>query len=149
MVYRTFELLLWIVQNGYEGLLLHIIEKNKNSRKDLAHQKTLARVIHYEFVGKCNWGRSGTFPVSFACNWTPIKRRILWNHFCLSICLSVCPSTGFLENCSFVFSDFLHQVRSLKYLKTDRARFFKKIQFCPNLGKKGPKWPKIGSFVFF
>ena len=30
----------------------------------------------------------------------------------------------------------------MKYLKTCRALFSKKIHFCPKLGKKGPKWPQ-------
>ena len=31
-------------------------------------------------------------------------------------------------------------------LKSDAARFFWKIRFCPYLGKKGPK---VGCFAFF
>ena len=37
----------------------------------------------------------------------------------------------------------------MEYLKTDRAFFFRKIHFCPNLGKKGPKWPQNRAFWTF
>ena len=67
----------------------------------------------------------------------------------LSVRLSVCPSIRpsvlqfgiSLRNGSLVFSDFLHDGKYLKYLKTDKALFSSKIHFCPNLDKKGPKWP--------
>ena len=56
----------------------------------------------------------------------------------------------FLRNASLVFSNFLHDSRSLEYLKTDRALFPAKFIFArPNLGKKGPRYPKIGFFGFF
>ena len=83
----------------------------------------------------------------------PRIRRVLWNHHCLSVRLSVCPSVcqfgEFLKNRSLVFLDFLYEVRSLQYLKTDRAQFLGKIYFCPNLGKKGPKWPQNRVFSNF
>ena len=68
----------------------------------------------------------------------------------LSICLSVLQFRIFLRNSSLVFSDFLNNDRWLEYLKTDRALFSRKIHFCSNLGKKGPKWPqnRVLSLVF-
>ena len=36
----------------------------------------------------------------------------------------------------------MHSGRQLVYFKTDRALFFRKIHFSPNLDKKGPKWPQ-------
>ena len=37
----------------------------------------------------------------------------------------------------------------MEYLQTDRALFSRKIHFCPNLGKKGPKWPQNRFFWIF
>ena len=73
---------------------------------------------------------------------------------CLFVRLSVRQFGVFLGNYPIVFSDFQHDRRQLEYLKTDRALFSRKFQFCANLGKKGPKWPqnmifwKTLSFVF-
>ena len=68
---------------------------------------------------------------------------------CLSVFLSVCQLGIFLRNSSFDFSDFLHDGRYLEYLKTDRNLFPRKIHFCPNLGKKDPKWPPKRFFWVF
>ena len=60
----------------------------------------------------------------------------------VSVCLSVRELDVFLKNGSLVlFSDLWYNGRKLEYLKTDRAFFFsKKIHFCTDLAKKGPKW---------
>ena len=71
------------------------------------------------------------------------------------VCLAICPSVYlqvyqfgvFLRNGSIVFSDFWHNCKYLEYLKPDRALLSRKIHFCPNLGKKGPKCPQ--KRVFF
>ena len=57
---------------------------------------------------------------------------------CLCVCLSVYPSISLAFSQKCVFNFFL----ILEHLKPDRALFSKKIHFCPNLGRKGPKWPQ-------
>ena len=57
--------------------------------------------------------------------------------------LFICPLVkSFCQNCLSSFLRFFF----FTILKSDRARFFRKIHFYPNLGKKGPK---IGYFAFF
>ena len=64
--------------------------------------------------------------------------------------LPVRPSfRHFLRNYPLVFSDAWHNCSQLEYLKTDKALFPKKIHFCPNLGKKEPKWPQNKIFCIF
>ena len=46
-----------------------------------------------------------------------------------SVRLSVCQFGDFLNNRSFVFSDFRYDVRSLEHLKTDRAPIFGENSF--------------------
>ena len=67
----------------------------------------------------------------------------------LPVCLSVHHLGIFLRNYSLVFSDTWHNCSQLEYLKTDKALFPKKIHFCPNLGKKEPKWPQNKVFCIF
>ena len=56
------------------------------------------------------------------------------------VCPSVCPLVKSFSQCwLIVFSNFLYEVRELLILKSDGARFLSNINFCPNLGKKGPK----------
>ena len=50
----------------------------------------------------------------------------------LSICLSIRQFGILLRNGSLIFSE-LHDDGKLEYLKTHRARFCRKIHFCPNL----------------
>ena len=68
---------------------------------------------------------------------------------CLSVCLSVRQFGDFLRDCLIVFSDFWHDDRSLEYLKTDRARFSRKIHFCQIWVKKAKNALQIGSFWIF
>ena len=63
----------------------------------------------------------------------------------MSVCPSICRSVSSvffprIADYRLVFSDFWHNGRKLEYLKTDRALFSRKIQYCPILHKKGPKW---------
>ena len=67
----------------------------------------------------------------------------------MSVFLSGCQFGIFLRNGSLVFSDFLRSSKWLEYLKTDRVLFSRKIHFCPNLGKRGSKWPYFGFFEKF
>ena len=69
---------------------------------------------------------------------------------CQSVCLSVYLSvfTIFLRIGSLFFSDFLNEVRGPLQLKSDRARFFRKILIFPKMVKKGPKRAKIWFLVF-
>ena len=80
--------------------------------------------------------------MEFLRYWTPILRRVLQNHHCLS----VCQFGIFLRNGSLVFSDFWHDARY--NLKTDRTLFSRKVHFHLNLGKKGLKWPQNRGFLF-
>ena len=81
--------------------------------------------------------------------WTPILKRVLANHHCLSDCLSICRIDFFLRNGSLVFPHFLRDNRLLECLKTGHALFSKKIDFYPNLNKKGQKWLQIVFFIFW
>ena len=56
---------------------------------------------------------------------------------------------GFVRNGSLGFTDFWHNDRWFKYLKTDRFLFSRKIYICPNLGKKGPVWAQNRAFWAF
>ena len=61
----------------------------------------------------------------------------------LSICLSVHLSVQHFS------PEWLIGFSSAQYLTTDRGLFSKKIHFCPNLGKKGPKWSQNRFFCIF
>ena len=67
----------------------------------------------------------------------------------LPFCLSICQISIFLGNDSLVFSDFWPYHRYLEYLSTGSGHFSRKIHFCPDLGKKSPKWPQSKFFWFF
>ena len=83
--------------------------------------------------------------------WTPILWRVPLNHCCLSVhlpnCLPVRLSVRRWLNVIFWF--FWLNGRYLEYVKTDRALFFRKILFCTNFCKKGPKWPQNRGFFIF
>ena len=59
----------------------------------------------------------------------------------LSVCLSIRQFGILLTNGSLIFSE-LHDDGKLEYLNTHRARFSRKIHFCPNLCKNDPKCPQ-------
>ena len=89
------------------------------------------------------------FRIKFYLNpvlWNPVLRRVLQNHRCLSVCLSVRQLRVFLRNGSIVLSDFWHDSRKMKYLKTDRAFFSRKIHFCP-IGQKRLKMAPKSRFL--
>ena len=51
----------------------------------------------------------------------------------------VYPSSSFLRSDSLDFSEFWHNGRQFEYWKTDEALFSRKIQFCQNVDKNGPR----------
>ena len=87
-----------------------------------------------------------SFNIILWFNWALVLWKVLQNHH-LFVCLPVSQFGIFLRNGSLVFSDFLYDGRYLEYLKTDWVFFYRKIHFCPNLAKKGPKWPKHQRFL--
>ena len=67
----------------------------------------------------------------------------------LSVCLSVFLSFQHFSQDWFIssFHIFFSMVYSWKNGK--KSPFFQKIHFCPNLGRKGPKWPQNRVFQIF
>ena len=69
---------------------------------------------------------------------------------CLSVCPSVCPSIQhFSQEWPFSFFWFLPQWQLIEIFKNWLIHFPRKIHFCPNLGKKGPKWSQNRVFWIF
>ena len=97
---------------------------------------TNLRTLCYSYAWSCSLYKGGT---NFCSGF--ISRKIagflLDPHptegpikICLSICLSIHQLGKFLRNDSLVFSDNWIFQNWLSW----------KVLFCPNLGKKGPKW---------
>ena len=97
--------------------------------------------VHFELIDILSFVMWLRKELKLSFYWTLILWRVLWNHWCLFVCLSVSWAFSLRNWSLFFFWFFCAMVNDWTFINWQRP-FSRKNHFCLNLGKKHPKWPQ-------